>query len=157
MSTNKIKVFFSISLSKRLLFIEAFLMLGWARCMKQVPFQKLTKILRLQLAETRFQTNEIKKQSIYEISEAIHIMSRHTIWESMCLVRAIAAMKMLDRRGISSTLYLGTGKNETGQLIAHAWLRSGDQYVTGGEEMRGFTVVGSFTKIKHAVGDNHGR
>jgi hypothetical protein len=156
MIITKIKVFFSLSLSKRLLFLEAFIMLGWARCMKQVQFQKLTKILKLQIAETSNETYGSDKLTSYDVSEAINIMSRHTLWESMCLVRALAAMKMLERRGISSTLYLGTGKNENGQLIAHAWLRSGNQYVTGGEEMGKFTVVGSFAKIKHALGDNHG-
>jgi hypothetical protein len=156
MNTNKMKLFYSLSLSKKLLFLEAFLMLGWARCMKQIKFQKLTKILRIDIAETGFQTNDKNKLTILGISEAIHIMSRYTLWESMCLVRAIAAMKMLERRGISSTLYLGTGKDENGQLIAHAWLRSGNQYVTGGEEMKEFAVVGSFAKIKHAVGDNNG-
>jgi thiazole synthase ThiGH ThiG subunit len=65
-------------------------------------------------------------------------------------------MKMLERRRIYSTLYLGTGKNEKGELIAHAWLRSGSEIVTGGEEMKEFTVVGSFSKIIHAVGDNDG-
>lgn len=156
MNTNKIKIFYSLSLSKQLLFIEAYLMLGWARCMKQIKFLKLTKILKLQSAETNYQSNENNDITIYEISEAVNIISHHTLWESMCLVRAIAAMKMLERRGISSTLYLGTGKNENGQLIAHAWLRSGNRYVTGGEEMREFTVVGSFAKIKLAVGDNNG-
>ena len=47
------------------------------------------------------------------ISEAINIMSRYTFWESHCLVKAIAAMKMLERRQIESTLYLGTAKDET--------------------------------------------
>ncbi len=71
-------------------------------------------------------------------------MSRHTWWESQCLVMAIAAMKMLDRRGIESTLYLGTARDADGKMIAHAWLRSGNIYLTGFEEMRKFTVVGKF-------------
>ena len=52
-------------------------------------------------------------------------MSRYTFWESQCLVKAIAGMKMLEKRNIESTLYLGTAKDEKGELIAHAWLRSG--------------------------------
>ena len=42
-------------------------------------------------------------------------MSRYTFWESQCLVKAIAAMKMLERRQIESTLYLGTAKDENGK------------------------------------------
>ena len=59
------------------------------------------------------------------ISQAIHIVSKYTFWESQCLVKAIAAMRMLEKRGIESTLYLGTAKDESGKIIAHAWLRSG--------------------------------
>lgn len=156
MITNKIKIFYSLSLSKQLLLLEALIMLGWARCIKLIKFRKLTRLLKLQVAETGCQSNDNNKLTINKVSEAIRIMSRHTLWESMCLVRALAAMKMLERRRIYSTLYLGTGKNEKGELIAHAWLRSGSEIVTGGEEMKEFTVVGSFSKIIHAVGDKDG-
>ena len=39
--------------------------------------------------------------------------------------------KLLKEAGIHSTLYLGVGKDE-GKMIAHAWLRCGQMYVTGG-------------------------
>ena len=55
-------------------------------------------------------------------------------------------MKMLERRQIESTLYLGTAKDESGKLIAHAWLRSGPFYITGAEGMEKFTVVSKFAK-----------
>ena len=56
-------------------------------------------------------------------------------------------MKMLERRKIESTLYLGTGKDEDGSFAAHAWLRSGPYYVTGANGMERYTVVGKFAKI----------
>ena len=65
-------------------------------------------------------------------------MSKYTFWESQCLVKAIAAMKMLERRNIESTLYLGTARDESGKMIAHAWLRSGPFYITGAEGMEKF-------------------
>ena len=77
-------------------------------------------------------------------------MSRHTFWKSQCLVRAIAAKKMLDRRRIESTLYLGTARDAEGKMIAHAWLRSGPFYVTGAEEMQMFTTVAAFGSDKCA-------
>jgi hypothetical protein len=64
----------------------------------------------------------------------------------MCLVKAIAAMKMLERRQIESTIYLGTAKDKTGKLIAHAWLRSGPFYITGAEVVDQFVVVSKFAK-----------
>lgn len=80
------------------------------------------------------------------VASALETMSKHTIWESKCLVRAIAGMKMLERRDIESTLYLGIAKDDSAKMIAHAWLRSGSYYVTGKEGMEKFTVVGKFAK-----------
>ena len=83
---------------------------------------------------------------ILAISCAVNRMSHHTLWESKCLVTAIACMKMLERRGIESTLYMGTNKDQSDKMVAHAWLRSGPLYLTGMDVMEGFTVVGIFGK-----------
>ncbi|MNF17176.1 hypothetical protein D3C80_2205270 [compost metagenome] len=64
----------------------------------------------------------------------------------MCLVKAIAIMKMLERRRIDCTLYMGTSKDVYGKLIAHAWLRSGSFYLAGQNEMDRFTVALTFGK-----------
>ncbi len=87
-----------------------------------------------------------KQVLVHNISSAIHLMSRYTWWESRCLVKAIAGMKMLERRRIESTLYLGTGRDEKGKMVAHAWLRSGTSYISGQEEMHRYAVVGVFGK-----------
>ena len=55
-----------------------------------------------------------------------------TAWESKCLVRALTAQKLLKQKGIGSTLYLGCGYAED-KMVAHAWLRCGELYVTGGD------------------------
>lgn len=39
-------------------------------------------------------------------------MSHLTFRESECLVKAMARMKMLERRGMESTLYFRTGKDK---------------------------------------------
>ena len=59
---------------------------------------------------------------------------------------AIAGMKMLERRKIESTLYMGTARNKQGHMMAHAWLRSGKLIVTGADTMDQYTVVGVFGK-----------
>lgn len=87
-----------------------------------------------------------------KVSRAVHTMSRVTWWESQCLVKAYAAMKMLNRRGISSTLYLGSGRDEQGNMAAHAWLRSGSYLVTGKEGHERYTVVGMFANGLPAEG-----
>ncbi|QNF26179.1 lasso peptide biosynthesis B2 protein [Metabacillus elymi] len=142
---NRIQIFLSQKPKTQLLFIEAFILLGWARKVKEKPFAEVAPLLGMKMDETAVST-VIDKKAVKEVASAVNVMSRYTFWESMCLVKAIAAMKMLERRKIESTLYLGTAKDENGKLIAHAWLRSGPYYLTGSEEMKRFTVVGKFAK-----------
>lgn len=129
-------------------FAEAFFYLGWARYrLLHHSFAKVSMSLGIKSQETPKETLPADSSAIKQVTSAILIVSRYTFWESKCLVRAIAGMKMLERRGISSTLYLGTGKDETGALIAHAWLRSGPYYLTGDDVMDKFVVVEKFAKI----------
>ncbi|MBT2709461.1 lasso peptide biosynthesis B2 protein [Pseudomonas sp. ISL-84] len=142
----KLKEFIFINTKTKFLFIEAFLFLGWARFLKVIPFSKVASTLGDQMNETSHEDIVSDNLKVREISHAIHIMSRFTLWESECLVKAIAGMKMLERRNIESTLYLGTARDDTGKMIAHAWLRSGPIYICGSEEMDKFTIVGMFAK-----------
>jgi hypothetical protein len=142
----KMKIFLLLDLPTKLLYIEAFILLGWARILKNISFSKVAPRLGQKMCETTFEKNDSNTKIIKHIAGAIDIMSRYTLWESKCLVRAIAAMKMLEKRNIESTLYLGTAKDEHGKMIAHAWLRSGPYYLTGFEGMGKFTVVGKFAK-----------
>ncbi|MCU5435197.1 lasso peptide biosynthesis B2 protein [Bacillus mobilis] len=143
---RKIRKFFLLDMKTMFLFIEAYMYLGWARFLKSIPFSKIAPTLGTHMDETSLNCNESNKLILRSISEAIHIMSQHTFWESKCLVSAIAGMEMLKRRQIESTLYLGTAKDKDGKMLAHAWLRSGPFYITGAEEMERFTVVSKFAR-----------
>ncbi|MGE7860157.1 lasso peptide biosynthesis B2 protein [Bacillus mobilis] len=143
---RKIRKFFLLDMKTMFLFIETYMYLGWARFLKSMPFSKIAPTLGTHMDETSLNCNESNKLILRSISEAIHIMSQHTFWESKCLVNAIAGMEMLKRRQIESTLYLGTAKDKDGKMLAHAWLRSGPFYITGAEEMERFTVVSKFAR-----------
>lgn len=124
---------------------EAYIFLAWGRVLKALPFAKVAPSLGRYMKE--IPEEELSRQellTIRQVSKAVHGMSRYTWWESQCLVKAIAAMKMLERRGLSSTLYLGSGRDEQGRLAAHAWLRCGSYIVTGREGHEKYTVVGIF-------------
>ncbi len=148
-SLRRIKTFFFMEKRTQFLFIEALFHLGIARILKSLPFYRIVHLLGAENKETTYQTpiSLTDRKALIEISQAINTMSRYTLWESMCLVKAIACMKMLERRHIGSTLYLGTAKDHTGSMIAHAWLRSGPYYLTGYEEKDKFTVVSKFAKL----------
>lgn len=144
---RRAKTFFLLNWSTKALLIEAFLFLGWARILIILPFSRLANKLGTPMEETPPKLCSLADRKIAKkIQQAISIMSRYTIWESKCLVRAIAGLKMLERRKIESTIYFGTARDQTGKLEAHAWLRSGSIYITGAEEMKRFTVVGKFAK-----------
>lgn len=82
----------------------------------------------------------------YKYAKAVSICVNHvcnkTAWESKCLVRALTAQKLLKRKAIPSTMYLGC-KMEEGKMVAHAWLRCGSMYVTGGSG-EGYAIVDKF-------------
>ncbi|WP_458352144.1 lasso peptide biosynthesis B2 protein [Peribacillus frigoritolerans] len=147
---KKIITFILFNRSMKWLLFEALFFLAVGRIFKLFPFNKSARLLGNHMEETSYSVEYLDKEVIKNISEAIHIMSRYTFWESQCLVKAVAGMKMLERRGMESTVYFGTARDEKGDLIAHAWLRSGPYYVTGAEEMGKFFVVGKFAKTKKA-------
>lgn len=65
------------------------------------------------------------------VSRIVNRICTKTSWESKCLVRALTAQKLLKRKKIHTTMYLGC-RLEEGKMVAHAWLRCGRMYVTGG-------------------------
>jgi hypothetical protein len=140
--------FNSLDPKTKLIFLEAYLFLAWARILKMMPFSKVAPTLGNHMKETSQKYIESNNDILKDVSYALHIVSSYTFWESQCLVKAFAGMKMLHRRGIESTLYLGTTRDETGKMIAHAWLRSGPFYISGAEGMEKFTVVSMFAKRK---------
>ncbi|MDQ6422373.1 lasso peptide biosynthesis B2 protein [Paenibacillus sp. LHD-117] len=146
MLTKRIRTFLSLDRHTVLLFIEAFLFLGLAKLQLLRTFAKVAPKLGSKTEETSLQCDDKHIQTLKRVRSAISVMSRHTFWDSKCLVQAMAGMKMLERRDIPSTLYLGTARDENGKLIAHAWLRSGSLYVSGSEVMNKFVVVEKFAK-----------
>lgn len=78
----------------------------------------------------------------YNVSKVVNRICSKTAWESKCLVRALTAQKLLKNKGINSTLYLGCGFDE-GKMVAHAWLRVGSFYVTGGDGTN-YSIVDKF-------------
>lgn len=143
---KKARTFFRLDMKMKRMLIEAYLYLGWARFLKMVPFSKVAPSLGNPMKETSMTTDATNKKVLASVAKSIHMMSRYTFWESECLVKAIAGLKMLEKRNIESTLYLGTAKDENGELVAHAWLRSGSYYISGSEGMAQYTVVAKFAK-----------
>ncbi|CAI6036527.1 lasso peptide biosynthesis B2 protein [Cohnella sp. JJ-181] len=132
--------------TERRLALEALFYLMWARVLILLPYARYSRYLGRPMTESSLQEGGVCEALADRVSLAVRRAAKLSPLDTRCLVRAMAAMRMLRRRGVESTLYLGTAKDKDGRMIAHAWLRCGSRYVTGAEEMRGFTVVGRFAR-----------
>ncbi|MEG0669370.1 MAG: lasso peptide biosynthesis B2 protein [Clostridium sp.] len=145
MLIRKLKTFANISHGRRLRFIEAFIYTGIFRAfILFVPFNKLKKRMGKHNNESQKEVDIKSHKIAREVTWAITQAARHTLWESKCLVQALTAQKMMKHRKISTTIYLGVKKNEKDEMIAHAWVRCGSYYITGGTNKEGYAVVAKF-------------
>lgn len=96
-----------------------------------IPMKYLRKYFGIQGEESGKEATREEYQYAKLISRHVNRSANNTPWESKCLVRALTAQRLLKKKGIASTLYLGV-KTEDGKMLAHAWLRVGLLYVTGG-------------------------
>ena len=97
-----------------------------------MPMKRLEKRLGVRDKES---PRIVEKRDYYwavRVSYEVNRIADQTPWESKCFVRALAARKILERRKVETTLYLGVGTQDDTRMIAHAWLRCGSFYVTGG-------------------------
>src|SRR5947208_13583155 len=100
---RKVRAFFKLKKTMKLLLIEAFIYLAWARYLKSIPFSKVAPSLGDKMEETTYTPYLSNKEILRNVSKAIHMMSRYAFWETECLVKALAGMKMLEKRNIEST------------------------------------------------------
>jgi hypothetical protein len=71
-----------------------------------------------------------QRNLVERVAYAIPRVGARVPWRSDCLVQALAARHWLAREGVASNLTIGV-RNEGG-FAAHAWLKVGDEVVTGG-------------------------
>lgn len=142
---RRITKIFSISWYERCLLLEAFILTGIFRfAILFLSFNKIARLSGKYKEESSSHVNDIEREKIKKISWAVAKISIYTPWESKCLVKALTAQIMLSKRNISSTLYLGVAKDDNNKLLAHAWLRSGAEIITGNEVRSMFTEVVRF-------------
>jgi Transglutaminase-like superfamily len=130
----------TIPWSDRFLLLEAALRLLAARMsVALLPFRVVSRRLGDPARESpRDEPPAIARR----IRWAIAAISRRAPWRCQCLEQAIAAKMMLRARRVPNTLYLGVAQ---GEAKAHAWLRSGSFFVTGGDGSHRFAILSSFS------------
>lgn len=138
------KFLFKLSIEEKLLFIEAFFLTGLMRAkILKVPFNKLKKELGTYNTESADDVVLGDYKIARIVRNVVVTISKFTPWESLCLVQAMTVQRMLKKRGISTTIYLGVNK-ENKNMVAHAWIRCGQMFVTGGDGS-GYATVAKFS------------
>ena len=143
---RKLRTLSQLSWADRWLLLHVWLLLGIFRALiLTVPFARLSQYFGQRLMESIPEITPEHLQQAKKIRWAIRLMSSYTPWESNCFPQALTAKYLLARRGITSTLYLGANFQAPGEMAAHAWLRCGPLFVTGGAGHLRFGTVMYFS------------
>ena len=146
---RKLRQFLALSPLEKGIFFESFLHLAWMRlAIKMVRFERLVRGLNQH--KTKDWIALLPMAAMNEallISRTLHKAANNTPWESACLVRALAARKMLQQRNIPGIIFLGVRKEETGTgaMQAHAWTVAGESLITGGAEHDTYQVISLYS------------
>jgi len=138
--------FFCLSSFERILFIRTTITIVYLSIkIAVVPRRFILKCIGISGVQVPEDISEKDILAATQLAKAIRRGVKVIPWRVTCFVRALAGKYLLNRMGISSTLYIGVGKDEERKLTAHAWLRCGPFIVTGKEEMKRFTPVAFFS------------
>lgn len=93
------------------------------------------------------QLNEIQRKQVQQIKTIVNGVSKRTPWESKCMVQALSSKWLLKHYAIPSTIYYGVIKDSSqpGKLKAHAWLKIGEEFVSGKAGHQQFKVVNFYS------------
>jgi hypothetical protein len=141
----RLKTMLSLNHGQVCLLLETSFWLAASRLALLAPFSRVAPYLGRHMAESSSADVPDRQDFLRDLSWALGLAGRHLPWTCRCLVRAMAGKRMLDRRGIPSTLYLGLAKEGEMGLKAHAWLRSGPMIVTGAEVRADYQTIASFS------------
>jgi hypothetical protein len=113
------------------------------RAILRRPFEETARTLSLPLSA--MQTSAEPERIVRQVRRALGSIRRRTPWKFTCLVRAIAAHRVLARRMIASNLVLSVTPASGKTVDAHAWLEVGDVVVTGSNEKEKYVPIYTFS------------
>lgn len=149
MSLRKIKTFLKMGLTEKRMSLEIFVLSGLVRMMLLiVPFKYIRNYLGEYNAYVPREIDEDQCSIVRQVGWFVTTISRYTPWESKCLVQAMVAQRLLKKRKIGTTLYLGVAKENKQNIKAHAWLKCGNIIVAGRAAMNDYKEVARFDNYK---------
>lgn len=136
--------FLAKPLKTKIMLLQAmFYSLYYKHIIQKEPFVSYANKMGLFNHETP--NEEIDNPIIKEIKWIVYAIDRWAPWTCLCFDQALMAKKLLNRHGLPCTIYMGVKRNVQNKLVAHAWLRCGTVYVSGGNgSVDGFAVTGIY-------------
>ena len=148
---RRVQKFAALDWQRQKLFIEAFFLLGHLRfSLIRKSFRDLVSQLQMHREPVIQSAQEPAAiETARAVGWAVTIAANHTPWDSTCLVQVLTAQRMLERRGIAGVFYIGAtparNEGEAKGLLAHAWLKCNEEFITGEKGHQKYTVVSAFS------------
>jgi hypothetical protein len=130
----------------RLLWEALFALLIARASIAFLPFRRIAGWLGTPGVETSHTAPPEEIRIAQEIGWAVCVVARRVPWDSRCLAQALAATRMLRRRGLEGTVSFGVCQGESAGFDAHAWLRVGSCFVTGAPDHQRFQAFTTFAR-----------
>jgi hypothetical protein len=84
---------------------------------------------------------------IRRVRWAIDACARRLPWRIVCFQKGLALHKLLQRRGIATTLHYGVAQDAERGLTAHVWVTHQGEAIIGGEEAVGYTCLATYPAV----------
>ncbi|NLG50448.1 MAG: lasso peptide biosynthesis B2 protein [Chloroflexi bacterium] len=139
--------FFRLPATRRRLFIQAARWLVVVRLgLWVLPFRKLQPLVARLRGVPR---GPVDAAVMREVAWAVQAASRY-VPAATCLTQALTGQILLQRRGYPAQVEIGVAKDESGQFMAHAWLRCDGVVLIGGSaaSLRRYTPLHTMNGAK---------
>lgn len=147
---RRMRAFLTSGPARQALVVEAALLLLAARVvLLVVPFQRLARgwgsfVVPTEVAPMNHAVSPDARRIAIAVGWAVRATASVMPTKAMCLQQAVTARWMLARRGITSIIHYGAGRDESGALVAHAWLDAAGEEVTGHPVASIIAEIGAF-------------
>lgn len=128
---GRLRKFFRLPPSDRVLFLKTFLLLCWTRLtLNAFSLRKFKRLLRFDASAAGLAPGTGKNLRASRVPWAVHAASRY-VPGATCLLQALVGQRLLKEQGMPARLRIGVAKDPNCCFQAHAWLEVGTEIVIG--------------------------
>lgn len=136
-----IRRFFLLPWSERFLLFKAWMLIGFVRVSLLIGRFTGTKRLLDWLQRRPVPRLVARRRLARRVARLVDLASHLIPGGRHCLTRAMALEVLLRRRGYPADVKIGVARDDSGKLIAHAWLHCEGVVLIGGEGVANYVEV----------------